>query len=178
MLSRLVAGKLDELTLRKERYCCLPPPTSHPAQRAAASLRIDCSANVSLRDQRSGLCLPDSLRTSGKESQRGALAYRKTCGYCHVEVGCGGTLHSEIHSTVAQAMHRTCSHRAGLVERQQVGRAGETEAKTIESGFPCWGAWCVRRVCTVPIWPLLPQSPGTLSQSPAPASCATTSFCV
>lgn len=49
----------------------------------------------------------------------------------------GGTLHSEIHSTVAQAMHRTCSHRAGLVERQQVGRAGETEAKTIENlAFP------------------------------------------
>lgn len=49
----------------------------------------------------------------------------------------GGTLHSEIHSTVAQAMYRTFSHRAGLVERQQVGRAGEIEAKTIENlAFP------------------------------------------
>lgn len=76
--------------------------------RITTSHRIDCSANVSLRDQRSGLCLPDSLPASGKESQRGALAYRKTCGYCHVEVGCGGTLHSEIHSTMTQAMHRTC----------------------------------------------------------------------
>lgn len=91
----------------------LPPPASRPARWAAASHRIDCSANVSLGDQRSGLCLPDSLPASGKESQRGALAYRKTCGNCHVEVGCGGTLHSEIHSTMAQAMHRTCEPQGG-----------------------------------------------------------------
>lgn len=88
-----------------------------------------------------------SLLASGKESQRGALAYRKTCGYCHVEVGLwavGGPCTARSTALWPRLCTELVSHRAGLVERQQVGRAGETEAKTIENlAFPAGepGVW-------------------------------------
>lgn len=91
MLTWPAAGKLDELTLRKER-CCLPPPASLP-------MVASTTLQMLVRIRGLATACPTVYWHREKESQRGALAYRKPQWLLlRVERWAVGTLYIKFHT--------------------------------------------------------------------------------
>lgn len=139
---RLVAGKLDELTLRKE-WCRrrLPPPALPGPHRLLVGIRGLAAA------------CPAVYRHLRKESQRGRSLTGSHANCCHArEVGWG--LRVEIHSTVAQAVHRTCEPRGGACGEAGSGQGGHWGPNHWEPGSPA--ASLPEAGLHSPPWPLPP----------------------
>lgn len=120
VLSRPVAGKLDELTLRKERCCRLPPPAlppCRPARRAAASHLIDCSANV--RSEVWPLPARQFTGIREGEPERGARLQEdmQLLPCRNVLWAVGGPCTARSTALWPRLCTELVSHRAGLVER-------------------------------------------------------------